>query len=89
MTKNIKLIFLEFESNHSITEAYAEVAVVADSTGFNEPKHTDVTQDRAQPGNGGEELPVGFAVEVQDMPRVLGDTKTSPEAGLSELYMSI
>ena len=86
-----KLISLEFEDNHSIIEAYAEVAVgtVAYSTGLSEPKHTDVTQDRAHPGNGGEELPTGLAVEVQDMPRVLGDTKTSPEAGLPELYMSI
>ena len=61
------------------------VVAVADSTGLNEPKHTDVTQDRAQPGSGGEELPMGLAVEVQNMPLVLGDTKTSPEAGLSEL----
>ena len=88
---NPKLISLEFEDNHSIIEAYAEVAVgtVADSTGLNEPKHADVSQDRAQPGNGGEELWMGLAVEVQDMPRVLGDAKTSPEAGLPELYMSI
>ena len=61
------------------------VVAVADSTGLNEPKHTDVTQDRAQPGSGGEELPMGLAVEVQNMPLVLEDTKTSPEAGLSEL----
>ena len=65
------------------------VGTVADSTRLNEPKHADVSQDRAHPGNGGEELPVGLAVEVQDMPRVLGDTKASPEAGLPELLMSI
>ena len=62
------------------------VVAVADSTGLNEPKHTDVTQDRAQPGNGGEELPVGLAVEVQDYSLVQKrETKTSPEAGLLEL----
>ena len=80
--------FLEFEDNHSITEAYAEVSVVAvaDSTGLNEPKHTDVTQDRAQSGNGGEELPVGLAFDVQDYSLVQKrETKTSPEAGLLEL----
>ena len=88
---NPKFISLDFEDNHSIIEAYAEVAVVAvaESTGLNEPKHTDVTQDKAQPGSGGEELPMGLAVEVQDMPQVLGDTKASPEAGLPELYMRI
>ena len=60
-------------------------AAVADSTRLNKAKHTVVKQDKAQPGNGGEELPMGLAVEVQDMPLVFGDTKTSPEAGLSEL----
>ena len=64
------------------------VVAVADSTGLNEPKHTDVTQDKAQPGNGGEELPVGLAVEVQDYSLVQKrETKTSPEAGLLELQV--
>ena len=55
---------------------------VADSTGLNEPKHTEVTQDKAQPGNGGEELPVGLAFDVQDYSLVQKrETKTSPEAG--------
>ena len=79
---------LEFEDNHSIIEAYAEVAVgtVADSTGLSEPKHTDVTQDRAEPGNGGEELPVGLAFDVPDYSLVQKrETKTSPEAGSLEL----
>ena len=59
------------------------VVAVADSTGLNEPKHTDVTQNRAHPGNGGEELPVGLAFDVQDMPLVQeGVTKATPEAGL-------
>ena len=54
--------------------------------GLNEPKHTDVTQDKAQPGNGGEELPMGLAVEVQDYSLVQKrETTTSPEAGLLEL----
>ena len=42
------------------------VVAVADSTGLSEPKHTEVTQDRAEPGNGGEELPVGLAFDVPD-----------------------
>ena len=62
------------------------VVAVADSTGLNEPKYTDVTQDKAQPGNGGEELPVGLAFDVQDYSLVQKrETKTSPEAGLLEL----
>ena len=62
------------------------VVAVADSTGLNEPKHTDVTQDRAQPVNGGEELPVGPAFDVQDYSLVQKrETETSPEAGLLEL----
>ena len=62
------------------------VVAVADSTGLNEPKHTDVTQDRAHPGNGGEELPVGLAFDVQDYSLVQKrETKTSLEAGLLEL----
>ena len=77
--------FIEYEDRHYITEADADVAVVAvaDSTGLNEPKHTDVTQDRAQPGNDGEELPVGLAFDVQDMLLVQeGETRATPEAGL-------
>ena len=62
---------------------------VADSIRLSKAKHTVVKQDETQPGNGGEELPTGLAVEVQDMPRVLEDTKASPEAGLLELYMRI
>ena len=59
------------------------VVAVADSSGLHEPKHTDVTQDRAQPGNGGEELP---AFDVPDYSLVqTRETKTSPEAGLLEL----
>ena len=62
------------------------VVAVADSTGLHEPKYTDVTQDRAQPGNGGEELPVGLAFDVPDYSLVqMRETKTSPEAGLLEL----
>ena len=62
------------------------VVAVADSTGLHEPKHTDVTQDKAQPGNGGEELPMGLAVEVQDYSLVQKrETTTSPEASLLEL----
>ena len=64
------------------------VVAVADSTGLHEPMHTDVTQDRAQPGNGGEELPVGLAVDVQDYSLVQKrETTTSPEAGLLELQV--
>ena len=40
---------------------------VADSTRLNKAKHTVVKQNKAQPSNGGEELPMGLAVEVQDM----------------------
>ena len=62
------------------------VVAVADSTRLSETKHTDVTQDRTHPGNGGEELPVGLAFDVQDYSLVQKrKTKTSPEAGLLEL----
>ena len=62
------------------------VVAVADSTGLNQPKHTDVTQDRAHPGNGGEELPVGLAFDVPDYSLVQKrETETSLEAGLLEL----
>ena len=62
------------------------VVAVADSTGLNEPNHTDVTQDRAHHGNGGEELSVGLAFDVQDYSLVQeGETKTSPKSGLLEL----
>ena len=70
--------------NHYITEADAEVAVVsvADSTQLSEAEHNDVTPDEAQTGSGGEELPMGLAFDVQDMPLVLEDTTPPTDAGL-------
>ena len=64
--------------NHDITEADAEVAVVAvvDSTRLSEAEHNDVTPDEAQTGSGGEEL------NVQDIPLVLEDTTPPTDAGL-------
>ena len=62
------------------------VVAVADSTGLSKAEHSDVTPDEAQPGTGGEELPMGLAFDVQDIPLVLEDTTPPTDEGLFILF---